>query len=396
MFPILCALLVLQVIAAILSLAQGIAWRRIVRRSLASPAPSAFPRVALICPCKGIEAGLEENLAALARFEYPCYEIFFVTASSQDDAAPLIARLASLPSTTARAIHHLIAGRPLDRGEKVNNLCAAVDKVSQDFSVLAFVDSDALLDSAWLAKMISCLERNPSGAVTSFRWLFSQAGLAGALASAWNASILTMLGDHSKNFCWGGATVISRSAFDEIGASDAWRGALSDDFALTHALRRAHRRIDFAPQCLAPARADFSFRSLAEFTNRQMIITRVYEPRLWLLGALSHLLFVLALLGAAAALFLSSLGVAPRTALAGLALLVILLAAAKAFIRSEAAREALPSWRRQFPRPASCLLAPLVPFLYLLNFAVSAVSRHITWRGVRYLLVSPQVTRVLN
>jgi ceramide glucosyltransferase len=398
MLAILYALLLLEVVVGFQSLAQGLGWRRMVRKHIASAKNPSSAKVALICPCKGMETGIEENLTALTRFDYPSYEVFFVTALPDDAATQIISRIAASPTKKAEAIHHLVAGLPDGCSEKVNNLRTAVAQVNQDFSVLAFVDSDALFDSGWLARMVSSLERNREGAVTSFRWLFPRGGMASEIASAWNASVLTLLGDHSRNFCWGGATAIYRSTFGEIGALEAWRGALSDDFALTRALRRTRRHIDFAPECLAPTRAEFSFRTLAEFTNRQMIITRVYEPLLWFFAALSHGLYVLAILGAALAACCPSVGITTRVAVAALALLVILMAAAKARVRSNAVAEVLRDWREEFRRSgsAACLFGPLVPFLYVLNFAVSAASRRITWRGVRYELVSAEVTRIVD
>jgi ceramide glucosyltransferase len=390
--------LLLEAVVGFQSVAQGLGWRRMVRRHIASEKAPSGAKVALICPCKGMEADLEENLTALTRFDYPSYEVFFVTASLDDAAASVIVRVAAGRTRKAKAVHHVVAGPPDGCSEKVNNLRAAAAQLNQDFGVLTFVDSDALLDRGWLARMVTSLERNPTGAVTSFRWLLPRGGVSSKMASAWNASILGLLGDHARNFCWGGATAIYRSTFAEIGAPEAWRGALSDDFALTRALRRARRRIDFAPECLAPTRAEFSLRTLAEFTNRQMIITRVYEPRLWFFGALSHGLYVLSILGAAVAVCRSSIESAVRVSAAALALLIMLLAAAKACIRSKAVREVLPSARKEFLRSgfAPCLLAPLVPFLYVMNFAVSAISRRIIWRGVRYELVSPEATRIID
>ena len=57
-----------------------------VRRRLTSHAGFYAPTAALICPCKGNERGLEENLTALTRFEYANYEIYFSLATSLDPA----------------------------------------------------------------------------------------------------------------------------------------------------------------------------------------------------------------------------------------------------------------------------------------------------------------------
>jgi len=41
------------------------------------------------------------------------------------------------------------------------------------------------------------------------------------------------------------------------------------------------------------------------------------------------------------------------------------------------------------------LLAPLVPFVYLYNSLVAMFTRKITWRGIRYELISPLRTRII-
>jgi len=77
--------------------------------------------------------------------------------------------------------------------------------------------------------------------------------------------------------------------------------------------------------------------------------------------------------------------------------LILLLAAAKGVLRWLAALDLLPAWRHKLETYAWAwtILSPLVPILYAVNFTVSAVSRNINWRGVRYRLVSAGQTRIL-
>jgi hypothetical protein len=41
------------------------------------------------------------------------------------------------------------------------------------------------------------------------------------------------------------------------------------------------------------------------------------------------------------------------------------------------------------------LLTVFVPFLYVVNFAFSLISRKVRWRGVTYEVISPQQTHIL-
>jgi ceramide glucosyltransferase len=87
----------------------------------------------------------------------------------------------------------------------------------------------------------------------------------------------------------------------------------------------------------------------------------------------------------------------PSLQILALILLPVILAAMRGVLRLVAAIDLLPEWRRQLLAYAWAwtLLAPLVPFVYLYNSLVAAFSRKITWRGIRYELVSPRQTRIL-
>ena len=92
----------------------------------------------------------------------------------------------------------------------------------------------------WLRRLVAPLEDANLGAVTTFRWFFKQTGgFWSAMASAWNAPVATYLGDHGRNFCWGGGTAIRRERFEQCNVIEFWNGSVSDDFSLTHALRQA-------------------------------------------------------------------------------------------------------------------------------------------------------------
>ena len=92
MLDIFYILVVLQIALGLYSLWDGFEWFRMVRRRLSSHAGFYAPVAAVICPCKGNEPGLEENLSALTRFDYPTYEIYFSLATSLDPALKKIGR----------------------------------------------------------------------------------------------------------------------------------------------------------------------------------------------------------------------------------------------------------------------------------------------------------------
>jgi cellulose synthase/poly-beta-1,6-N-acetylglucosamine synthase-like glycosyltransferase len=246
--------------------------------------------------------------------------------------------------------------------------------------------------------MLAPLADQRVGAATTFRWLLPRrGGFWSALASAWNASIVTFLGEHDRNFCWGGGVAIRRDRFDDAHVMEAWNGSVSDDYSMTSALARAGRSIVFVPECLVASPVELSASKFFEFTNRQLIITRVYAPKLWMTAALGHV-FYCAVLLLGLILFVSNLAAGlPSFQIILLALLPVILCAARGVLRLAAVVDLLPEWREKLLAYgwAWTLLAPLVPLVYLYNAIVAALTRTITWRDIRYELISPRQTHIL-
>jgi ceramide glucosyltransferase len=385
-----------QILQGLYNLWDGLGWLRLAQRRAGSHSGFYAPRVALFCPVKGAEPGLEQNISALVSFDYPDYEVFFTMASADDPARKIIERITA---ASKHKIHMVIAGRPNDCGEKVNNLHAAVLKATDGFDVYVFADSDGRPSRNWLARLVAPLADSNLGAVTAFRWFFRQTGgFWSAMASAWNAPAATYLGEHHRNFCWGGGTAIRRERFEQSNVFEFWNGSVSDDFSLTHALRQSGLPILFAPECLVPTMFDCDAAGLLEFTNRQIIITRVYESRLWGLGGLAHALYCGAVL-MGVGLFISNL-VTGATALQLLMLAITppVLSMGRGVLRLTAIMELLPDWKSKLLADGWIwtFLAAVAPFLALWNTVVAMFSRQIRWRGIRYELLSPAQTRILT
>ncbi|MCU1342399.1 MAG: hypothetical protein JWN92_1822 [Candidatus Acidoferrum typicum] len=389
-------LVVEQVLQGFYNLWDGLRWLRMAQRRIGSHTGFYAPRVALFCPVKGIEPGLEQNLAALTSFDYPDYEIFFSMASGEDPARKVLDKLVA---SSKHTIHIVIAGRPEGCGEKVNNLRAAVQQAKQGYDVFVFCDSDGRPGRTWLTHLVGPLADPNIGAVTTFRWFFQQRhGFWSALASAWNAPAATYLGEHHNNFCWGGGTAIRSERFEQAGVMEYWNGSVSDDLSLTAALRRMGAPIIYAPECIVPTLFDCDAAGLLEFTNRQIIILRVYESRLWTLGGFAHLLYCGAVLSGVGLYFSELIQGAPAIHLLTLAMLPPVLSMGRGVLRLTAVMEVLPAWKSKLLADSWVwtLMAAAVPFLALWNTVVALFSRQIRWRGVRYQLVSPGQTRILT
>ena len=384
----------------VVSLRGGMRYLDFMRRELAKPPPDFAPLATVIAPCRGLDQGLRENIAALFIQQYPAYEIIFVSDSGDDPAFAVIeeVRRELEPRSKARA-RVCVAGEAKACGQKVHNLRTAVLQADPSSDLFVFVDTDARPAPDWLASLVAPLADERVGAATGYRWFIPvRGGLASRLRAVWNASIASALGEQAgKNFCWGGSTAIRRTTFERLNMMDEWRGALSDDFALTRALQRAKLPIHFTPRCLTASFDDCSLRGLLEFTTRQMKITRVYAPHLWKAALLGSLLFVPVFFGGLALVIIrAALGLSFVVPLMLLAI-IYLLGVWKAYLRLRAVMLALAPHQADLFRdaPAQLLLWPLASAIYLYNTVGAAFSRRIRWRGISYELKSPQETVII-
>ncbi|HEY0407660.1 MAG TPA: glycosyltransferase family 2 protein, partial [Pyrinomonadaceae bacterium] len=238
------------------------------------------------------------------------------------------------------------------------------------------------------------------GATTGYRWFIPvKGGLASHLRSVWNASIASSLGARGdRNFCWGGSTAIRLRTFQQLNMLNEWRGALSDDFALMRALRRAGLPIHFVPNCLTASHEDCGYGELLEFTTRQLKITRVYAPLLWKAALAGSLLFVLVFFGGLALVITRA--ASHLSYLWPLALISVIyaLGVAKAALRWRAVSLPLAAFRAEMRKglAAHLLLWPLASPLYLYNALRALFSRRIRWRGITYELKSPTETVIIE
>ncbi|MGB8476602.1 MAG: glycosyltransferase family 2 protein [Candidatus Acidiferrum sp.] len=385
-----------QVLLGLYLIGQGMQWLGYVRRRIHTDPGFYSPKVAVLCPCKGMEPALERNLVSLTEFDYQNYEIFFLIASASDPAYNIVKRVAASSRAKAQVV---LTEKPDGCGEKVNNLRLGIVQLPPEFDVLVFADSDGRPGKNWLHRMVAPLSDSRIGATTTMRWLIpNRSNLATALLAAWNAPIVTMLSEKGKNFCWGGGTAIRRSIFDQAGVAEQWRHSVSDDYSMTRALEQAGRSIVFLPECIVPSFVETDFRGLMEFTNRQVLITRVYAEKIWGIAAGTHLLYCLTLLVGTMltmSYFLASLAAFP---FAALTFLPVLLSMIRGALRAAGVSEALPAYKSQIAGQAwiYVLLVVFMPFLYVVNFLTSLLTRKVRWRGVTYELISPEQTRILS
>jgi len=377
----------------ILSVRGGLRFADYVQSEIARLLPSFTPFVSVIAPTRGVDQGLEENLSALFQQDYPDYEIIFVTDTASDPSLSVIEDVKSTHSNSHIATRVVIAGAAVDCGQKVHNLRVAVGEIDSRSEALVFVDADARPQVHWLRSLVAPLHDQSIGATTGYRWFIPmRGGLSSQLCSVWNASIASSLGgSNDKNFCWGGSTAIRREIFDHLQIREHWKGTVSDDFALTNALRAAQLPIHFVPACLTASLEDCTFSQLIEFTTRQLKITRVYSSHLWKGALIGSLLFVLVFFGGivlvAARVFNGLSYWLPLLLL----VVIFVLGAIKSYLRLRTVELPLAKYKKGLRKTllAHLLLWPFASALFLYNSLAAMLSRRIKWRGITYELKSP-------
>jgi len=388
-----------QIFLGYKSLRSGIAFLNFFRREIEKSESKFTQFVSIIAPCRGLDDDLEKNLTALFRQNLPRYEIVFAVDDERDDAVSVIKKVIKREEfdITNRA-KIVVAGRAVDSSQKVHNLRQAILEVSSESEIFVFVDSDARPNENWLRNLIAPLEDENSGAATGYRWFVAKnGGFAAQLHSVWNASIASSLGANTKsNFCWGGSMALRRDTFERLGIRKKWRDALSDDYAVMRVMREANLPIYFVPQALTASIEDYSFSQVVEFTTRQMKITRVYAPALWIASFVGSFLFSAVFWSGIALLFFVS-GWHFRLTLLFLSI-IFTLGAAKAWVRLTAVKLVLSDYQKQLNQSFlwQITLWTITPLLFFCNDFAALLSRRIVWRGIEYELKSPVETVIIS
>ena len=347
------------------------------------------PNAVMIVPCRGLDTHFHENITSCFRQDYDSYRLWFVVGDKSDPAYAELQRLkGQLESTClARDVRILIAGPTQTCSQKTHNLLHAYEQIDDSVEVLAFADSDAHLRPDWLSHIVYPLRQDKNGAATGYRWFVPKTNNLASLAlSCVNAKIAQLLGNTRFNQAWGGSMAIRVDTFRSLGLDKMWTKALSDDYALSCAVKKAERKIAFVPACLVASHEAMTWPELFEFARRQLVITRISMPGTWWFGVMCITYSVFGLWGSAA---LAIRGPIPRSGK------LLMGAVAVVFFLSQGIRAFARQWMiaRLLERDRSALryarLADITFFwgwslLLLVFFIVSAFGRTICWRGIRY------------
>nr|NIR51905.1 glycosyltransferase family 2 protein [candidate division KSB1 bacterium]NIR68887.1 glycosyltransferase family 2 protein [candidate division KSB1 bacterium]NIS27254.1 glycosyltransferase family 2 protein [candidate division KSB1 bacterium]NIT74139.1 glycosyltransferase family 2 protein [candidate division KSB1 bacterium]NIU27988.1 glycosyltransferase family 2 protein [candidate division KSB1 bacterium] len=290
MNPILILLGGLAILRSLASLIDSVRYRKTAENALEEAYPHFAPKVSLIVPCKGIDPGFDDNIRSLLNQDYQHFEIIFVTETTDD---PAYSRLKDILSRINRSASKLVTAGVTDKcAQKIHNLLHAVQKANAEAEVLVFADSDIRVHGSWLRHLVRPLQDQRVGATTGYRWYMPIKGNFWSLVrSVWNMTSANVLFSNKYNFAWGGSMAIRKDTFEALHIARKWQTGLSDDMILSQAVKAGGYGIKFVPQSIVATYEKTSWRSLLEWTSRQLTIVRMYEPKLWKFAAFPQWLF---------------------------------------------------------------------------------------------------------
>ena len=389
---------ILAIISQLLVLFQAFRNYRYVLVKHKKKRPGQTSRVVLIVPCKGLDSDFEKNISSLFNQDHENYLLWFVVSEESDPAYPELCRLKDRLAQTSKAldVRVLISGRAQSCSQKIHNLLHAYDRIEPDVEILAFADSDACLRSDWISQMVWPLRQYRYGAASGYRWFVPRKNNLATLAlSALNAGIAQQLGNTRFNQAWGGSMAIRLDVFRKIGLDKIWPRVLSDDLSLTLAVKKAGMKLAFVPACLVASYESTTWPKLFEFGRRQFLITRIYRPWTWLFGFAASLYSVLCLWATAAlAVYAATIADKNLSLFIAVPIVSLLSQAARAIIRQKMIGKLLEKDRdnMRFARTADIFFSWAWSLLFFLLILSSALGRTISWRGIKYKLISPTET----
>ncbi len=222
---------------------------------------------------------MRENINALLAQDYPNYEVFCITESADDPAAPVIGAIASKNNR----LHHVVAGEATRCCQKNKNLLSGIDYAGQKGilgEIYAFADSDVRPACDWLCNLTLPLADERVFAVSGFRSLVPEhGGFSDHLHAVFSAFQALAMTDDNTAALWGGSMAVRREAFDANGVYAKWSRAVVDDMSLTWIARKHHLKRVFSSEAMVTSKRTFKeFGRVTAWLIRQTQFSAVYLP----------------------------------------------------------------------------------------------------------------------
>lgn len=343
------------------------------RLARADAAPAVWPPVTLLKPVYGLEKKLSANLRSACLQDYPQYQVVYSVQRQDDPALPLLLELQNEFGPEKVAVVRSNANVGVNG--KINNLSGALPHARHELLVIS--DSDVLLRSDFLRRIVAPLADPDVGAVSTF--------FRGRDAEAWYEQMeqLTLNADHFAmamlasatglfDFCFGASTALSKQTLAAIGGFEALGDFLAEDTEMGRRVIGLGKRLVDIPYVVDTT---IDLASPAQWWQKQTYWeqnTRVAVPGAFVASLLLRVIPFALVFAAARGWDPLGLWVLGFAALARLVAVVAVLGVALAD-----AGGLRMIW-----------LVPIKDVLSLIWFVRAFAKRRVVWRGVEMALTS--------
>jgi ceramide glucosyltransferase len=327
------------------------------------------PPVSILKPLHGLDFASYENYASFCKQDYSDYEILFAVNDRSDPAVEVVHRL--MAEYPQRQIKLLIGAEFLGANRKVNSLSRLAREARHE--ILAMSDGDVRVGPQYLRRVVSPLQDNTIGAVTSFYRGIAQENLGAELeaigaASGFFPGVLMAVWTEGVKFALGASIATTKAWLQKIGGLEVIAAFLADDYEIGRRISEAGGRVVLSHETVWTMYPAQTARSFWEHQLRWARTVRLCRP-----ASYAALLFTQGLPWAIVAAV-----VAPRTwiALAYLfAYLVLRLVMAWVVGVKVVGDEVLRRWM---------WLVPPWDALHFVVWAASFASNRIVWGNIEY------------
>lgn len=226
------------------------------------------PPVSILKPLKGLDDGLYDNLAALARQDYPEFQIVFSIADEDDPALGVAKQIAAdFPQLEI----DIVTGAPcIGFNPKVCNLAHSVHAARHDLLLIS--DSNTRPDPGYLGAIVGELEHENASMVHNVLAGVGEKSLGGLLENmhlnSWVCCAVA-----GADLIAGRAAVVGksmlfrRSVLDEVGGFHGVKDILAEDYVLGERFEAAGHRVVLSSEVVPTVNAE---KSLKDFCNRHL------------------------------------------------------------------------------------------------------------------------------